>query len=214
MVGDARVWATAARGSARRDLSSGVKRPLAYRIGETLHLTALALWSGALFGAGVAAAVAFPTMRSLEPTLGVYPAYTGDHWMLGAGRVAARVFLIADGVQLVAALAAVVGFALAAFAGPRRRSWTQFFRAALLGAALLLAAWHLLIQGPRMDGDLRAYWNAAAGGDNEAALRHQEAFSAQHPGASRTMGATFAATLAGLTLGAWSLAERRDGAGS
>lgn len=183
--------------------------PTLHRIGETLHLTAIGVWCGALFGAGVAAAVAFPTMRNLDPTLAAYPEYTGEHWMLAAGRVAARVFVITDIAQFVCAFLAVVGFMLATFAGDRTRSWLRFFRAAALGAAFLLVSYHLLIQAPRMDRDLRAYWDAAASGDNDAALIHQEAFSRQHPGASRTMTATFIATLATLGLGAWSLAGGR-----
>ncbi len=183
--------------------------PTLHRIGETLHLTAVGVWCGALFGAGVAAAVAFPTMRNLDPTLAAYPEYTGEHWMLAAGRVAARVFVITDIAQFVCAFLAVVGFMLATFAGDRTRSWLRFFRAAALGAAFLLVSYHLLIQGPRMDRDLRAYWDAAASGDNDAAVIRQEAFSRQHPGASRIMTATFIATLATLGLGAWSLAGGR-----
>jgi hypothetical protein len=153
-------------------------------------------------------------MKSLEPTLAAYPDYTGEHWMLAAGRVAARVFLITDTAQFVCALLAVGGFVLATVAGPRTRSWLSFFRAAALGVAFLLVAWHLLVQAPRMDRDLRAYWDAAGAGDDATALVHQEAFAAQHDGASRVMGGTFAATLLTLGLGAWSLAGRRpDGTG-
>ncbi len=195
-------------------LSSPVKAKL-YRIGETVHLTSLGMWTGALFGAGVAAAVAFPTMKSLDPTLGAYPDYSGEHWMLGAGRVAARVFLIADITQFACALLAVGGFVLAVVTGDRARSWLKFFRAGALGVAFLLVSYHLLIQGPRMDRDLRAYWDAAASGDNATAKVHQDAFAAQHGGASRIMTATFAATLLTLGLGAWSLtgttANRSEG---
>lgn len=181
-------------------------KPTLYRIGETVHLTALGVWAGALFGAGVAAAVAFPTMRALDPTLGAYPNYTGEHWMLAAGRVAARVFLITDVAQFVCAFLAVVGFIGATVFGPRSRSWLRFFRAGALGVAFLLVSYHLLIQGPRMDRDLRAYWDAAAAGDNATATTHQDAFAAQHGAASRIMTATFGATLLTLGLGAWTLA--------
>ncbi len=185
-------------------------KPRLYRIGETVHLTALGVWAGALFGAGVAAAVAFPTMKGLDPTLGAYPDYTGEHWVLAAGRVAARVFLIADITQFVCAFLAVGGFVLAAVAGDRVRSWLKFFRAGALGVAFLLVSYHLLIQGPRMDRDLRAYWDAAASGDNATARVHQDAFAARHGGASRIMGATFVATMLTLGLGAWSLAGGRN----
>lgn len=182
-----------------------MNRPTLSRIGETVHLTALGVWSGALFGAGVAAAVAFPTMRGLEPTLAAYPDYTGEHWMLAAGRVAARVFLVTDGVQFVCALLAIGGFALAVATGPKIRSWLRFLRATALGIAFLLVSFHLLIQGPRMDRDLRAYWDAAAAGDNATAATHQQAFSDQHPTASRIMTGTFVATLATMALGVWSV---------
>jgi hypothetical protein len=182
-----------------------VTRPTLARIGETVHLTALGVWSGALFGAGVAAAVAFPTMRGLEPTLATYPGYTGEHWMLAAGRVAARVFLVTDAVQFACAVLTVGGFALAAAAGPKLRSWLRFLRATALGIAFLLVSFHLLIQGPRMDRDLRAYWDAAAAGDNATAATHQQAFSDQHTTASSVMTATFVATLATMALGVWSV---------
>lgn len=197
-----------------RPYASPVK-PRLYRIGETVHLTALGVWAGALFGAGVAAAVAFPTMKGLDPTLGAYPNYTGEHWMLAAGRVAARVFLITDLTQFVCAFLAVVGFVVATVAGDKARSWLKFFRAGALGVAFLLVSYHLLIQGPRMDRDLRAYWDAAAAGDNATAKAHQDAFAAQHGGASRVMTATFGATLVTLGLGAWGLAgagTRKDDA--
>lgn len=184
------------------------------RWGEAIHLTALGVWAGAVFGAGVSAAVVFPTMRSLDPTLGAYPGYAGEHWMLGAGRVAARVFLITDGVQFACATLAIAGFALARWAGWQRRtrSWAMFLRALALGAAFLLVSYHLLIQAPRMDRDLRAYWDAAEAGDNDDALVHQRAFADRHPGASRVLAGTFATTTIGLALGAWSLAgPRREG---
>lgn len=191
-----------------------MSRRTVYRVGETTHLAALGVWSGALFGAGVAAAVAFPTMRDLDPTLGAYPSYGGEHWMLAAGRVAARVFLVTDFVQFACAFLAIGGFVLAVVAGPKAKSWLQFFRALALGVAFLLASYHLLIQGPSMDRDLRAYWDAAEQGNTELAETHQRAFADRHPTASRVMGGTFAATLSALALGAWSLAGRaapRDG---
>lgn len=176
-----------------------------------MHLTALGVWCGTLVGAGITAAVTFPTMRDLAPTLGAYPNYTGEHWMLGAGRVAGRVFWITDTVQFVCAMLTVVGFGLAFVGrGHARRSWMMFLRALGTGAAFLLVSWHLLILAPSMDRDLRAYWDAAATGQNEVAETHRAAFSERHPTASRTIGATAVVTLATLALGAWSLAVRAE----
>ncbi|MGQ0628913.1 MAG: hypothetical protein ACT4PL_12535 [Phycisphaerales bacterium] len=61
-----------------------------------LHTFALGLWFGSLIMSGVAAAVLFPTLKRLDPTLGAYPKYTGSHWLLAAGHVAEIVFYISD----------------------------------------------------------------------------------------------------------------------
>ncbi len=185
-----------------------MSRRLAYQIGETLHLTALGVWAGALFGAGLTAAVTFPTMRDLEPTLGAYPGYTGDHWMLAAGQIASRVFLGTDIVQFVCAFLTIVGFAIAVIAGPKRRSWLQFFRAAGTGLAFLLVSYHLLLLMPPMQNDLRAYWDAAKAGDTPTAEVHRQAFSDRHGDASRSIGSTAVVTLVTLGLGLWSVSGR------
>lgn len=175
---------------------------------ETIHLTALGVWCGALLGAGLTAAVTFPTMRDLEPTLGAYPAYGGDHWMLAAGQVASRVFLGTDIVQFVCAFLAIVGFAVAVIAGPRRKSWLQFFRAAGTGVAFLLVSYHLLLLMPPMQNDLRAYWDAAKAGDTPTAEVHRQAFSDRHGDASRSIGSTAFVTLVTLGLGVWTVSGR------
>lgn len=191
-----------------------MSRRRAYQIGETMHLCALGVWAGALFGAGLTAAVTFPTMRDLAPTLGVYPDYTGDHWMLAAGRVASQVFKWTDWLQFGCALLTVTGFALSTHAGTRKRSWLQFFRAAGTGIAFLLVSYHLLVLMPPMDVHLRQYWDAAAKGDNPTAEVHRQAFAARHGAASRSIGSTALVTLVTMGLGVWSVsgrAARADG---
>ena len=59
------------------------------RIGETLHVLSLAVWLGTIMMTGVAAAIIFPEMRRLDPSLAIYSKYTGDHWLLAAGHIAA-----------------------------------------------------------------------------------------------------------------------------
>ena len=56
-------------------------------------------------------------------------------------------------------------------------------------AAALLAA-RLVFIAPSMNHDLRAYWNAAANGETEAAERHRAAFDARHPTAARLFNTT------------------------
>ncbi len=177
-----------------------------------MHLASLGVWAGVLGGAGIAAAVAFPTVRDLAPSLPAYEAYAGEHWMLAAGMVASRVFVISDVVQFVCTFGAIIGFGLAvAFGGylkGDRRSWLLFFRALFLGLAFISVAYHLLILMPSMQHDLRQYWDAALAGETETAERFRQAFADRHPDASRSLGLTALAALTTLLLGVWDLVGR------
>lgn len=184
-----------------------------HRIGETAHLSALGVWTGALVGAGITAARTFPTIKALDPSLPAYAGYEGPHWMLSAGRVASEVFLVTDVVQFVCACLATVGFGLAVVFGeylnPKDRSWLLFARALFMGLAFLSVSYHLLLLMPAMQHDLRQYWDAALAGDTETAERFRQAFGDRHTGASRSMGLTALATLITLMLGVWHLASAR-----
>ncbi|MFK7883039.1 MAG: hypothetical protein AB8F26_02505 [Phycisphaerales bacterium] len=184
-----------------------------YRLGETVHIAALGVWTGALVGAGISAAVVFPTVRDLDPALPEYTAYEGPHWMLSAGMIASRVFLITDIIQFVCACLAVVGFGLAVFVGKPARNWGLFLRALLLGLAFLAVSYHLLMLMPAMQSDLRQYWNAALAGDTATAEQFRQAFSDRHQSASRSIGGTALATLGALIAGVWMLAGNAKGLG-
>lgn len=178
-------------------------KPTGYRIGETVHLASLGIWTGALVGAGIAAAVTFPTVRDVDPNLPAYAEYAGPHWMLAAGKVASKVFLLTDFVQFGCAFLAIAGFALAMVSGKPPRSWLLFARALFMGLAFLAVAYHLLILMPGMQHDLRQYWDAALQGDTETAERFRQAFADRHPAASRSIGMTAIATLLTLATGLW-----------
>ena len=90
--------------------------------------TLLVVSSGVVFGVlamtAVVAAVVFPKMRELDPTLPGYPAYDGAHWSLAAGIVAERVFdigFVIAGVAVAGCIAGVLGLASPA-GGPACRS--------------------------------------------------------------------------------------------
>lgn len=177
--------------------------PVVFRSSQTIHLLALALWIGAAAMSGVVAAIVFPTMRTLDPTLGAYPDYTGDHSVLGAGNIAGRVFLVVDMVQFVCAALALGAFIVMLILGYSLNTLTRVLRSVILCVALGILSYHLFVLMPGMHDDLRAYWDAAAIGNNSTADAHKDAFLALHTTASRSIGATTMAALLAFVLGVW-----------
>lgn len=181
---------------------SGVRAAL-----EAAHAAALGVWVGALVMTGAAAAVAFPTMRAMSPSLPEFASYPEDHWMIAAGRVMARVFFISDMAQLIcASLAALSLAALWASGSISRRRAAQVIRAALLAALLLSLAQYLLFPARQMAQDLHSFWTAAAAGDIEQADEHRAAFDSMHGAASMRLALHSVGALATLLVGAWAAA--------
>jgi hypothetical protein len=175
---------------------------------ESLHAAALALWFAALVGAGLAAAVAFPEMKKLDPRLPEFGAYAGEHWMIAGGHVGRRVFALADRVQLIASAIAVLTLAGATRLRVASRPWVAV-RWIGVGVAAGLAVYNGLVLAPRMDGNLVAYWDAARAGDEPQAAASKQAFSAEHPHASRVLMFAASGVLVGLVAAA---ASRAPGA--
>ncbi len=177
---------------------------------EAVHLTAAGLWLGVAVATGAAAAIIFPTVRDLDPTLAAYPDYTGEHWRLAAGHIAARLFAFGDIVAFFCLM--LTGLSLAIVAAMRhvwiRTPRITLVRLAALGLAILAAGYNIFILGPRMNGNLSDYWNAAAAGDNDAALAAQQAFMADHTPASNTLAAIAIAALALTITGAMALTAK------
>lgn len=179
--------------------------PLLTRLAETVHLLSLSGWLGAVVMSGVVAAVIFPLMRTLDPTLGAYPSFTGDHSNLAAGRVAARVFLISDAAQFALATLALVSLAVLIVRGAiTNRRWGHGLRILALSVAITTLSYHLMILGPRMDSNLHAYWASAQAGNNEAAETARLAFNDDHPKASRSLGILAVSVGLCLVSGLWS----------
>jgi hypothetical protein len=159
------------------------------RVLTTIHLCVLGLWAGALLMAGGAAAVIFPTVKDLQAQVPALSTYTGEHWRLVGGRVANKIFLIADIAQLILAGKALLTLAML---GLRRAPAIRAGRVAIvwiagLGASLMLLSYHLLVLQPRMGANLRKYWDAAGAGQNVQAQEFRLAFDADHPTASRVL---------------------------
>lgn len=180
---------------------------------ESLHLAGSGVWLGALVMTAVTAAVAFPTMKSLAPALPQFKVDPGQHGIIAAGHVMQRVFLACDLVQFICGLLCFVGIGglLATTQAMRESRIAMLLRTISTAAALMLLSYHLLMLAPRMNENLRAYWDAALTGELAAADQFKTAFDGDHPTASRVLGATGFSVLLALLTGCWAAtAPRRE----
>lgn len=170
----------------------------------TTHTAALGLWLGCVLMTGAAAAVTFPAVKALSPTTPVYSAYTGDHWMLIAGHVAARIFYINDIAQfLCAALVILTTAGLFLQDKAHFRGRIQSLRLAVLSGAFGFFCYYFFVLSPHMSASLHDFWQAAQAGDNARAATAKAAFDADHPVASNTLSAIAVTLLAAIVLAAW-----------
>lgn len=177
------------------------------RLLETVHLTFVGLWMGSLAMTGAAAAITFPTVRDLDPSLPAYAAFTGPHWKLAAGHIASRIFLVADAVALGCLIVSGLTLGLiVASKEPWRRPWATAVRLIAFFAALSLLTYSFFFLGPRMNTNMRQYWDAALAGQNDSALRYQAAFDKDHPTASNVMVASFCCVTLLMIAGAFAAA--------
>lgn len=179
---------------------------------EVFHLTALAIWFGAILMAGGSAAVMFPAAKNLGIRLDGYQELSAEHWRIAAGQIQQRIFFVSDAVQTAAAgLAfATLGLRLIGFgmAKPEKRAATTL-RTASVGVAVLLACFYLFVLAPRMFTNAKGYWSHGAAGDVATAREFQSAFDEDHPTASRVISATAGCVLVAFAACAWSLAAPR-----
>lgn len=171
---------------------------------HTVHVAALGIWLGSLLMTGVAAAILFPTMKGLAPQLPAFASYTGDHWMIAAGRTADRLFSINDALQLACALVVVTTLASGAlWCNLRPTGLRGVLRLLVLAVALVALGFQLFVLAPRMSLNLRTYWQAAQTGDRPLADQHQAAFSSDHPTAQNTLATITLAVGVLLLLSVW-----------
>lgn len=179
--------------------------PLPRRILETIHLSALGIWLGAVIATGVFAAIVFGAVRELDPTLPAFAAYGGSHADLLAGFVQNRVFAAVDIAQFACAflaLASMIG--LITIGKLPLNRWSSGLRMLGLSLAMGLVSFYLLVLMPRMAENVRAYWSAAEQGQSEQAAESKAAFDADHPTASNTLQGVAASVALALLAGAFS----------
>lgn len=179
------------------------------------HLVALALVAGMIATTGLTAAIAFPTMRDLQPTLGIYPDFGGEHAPLAAGTVMQKVFRVAGASQFFLIGIASVALTLAGtMANPqgglaRARVW-QVRTLVTLAVLATLFAQNTVQRG--MNRSLAAYHAAASVGDDAQAQAFRQQFADRHPTTSRLLGVALLLSVSGLALGVWDAGRSRDGA--
>lgn len=182
------------------------------KLAETVHLTTLGLWAGAVAMTGAAAAVLFPTMKKLNPSLPDFAAYPTDQWVIAAGFPASRLFTILDIVQMTCAL--LVGFTalilLFACRLPIKRA-SSMLRLLALVALFGSLGYNILVLAPRMNVNLAGFYEQAEAGNVEQADAFRAAFDADHPVATYIMATTLLCALAALLFGLWSYGSIGEG---
>lgn len=174
------------------------------RLCYTVYLFALGIWAGILAMTAAAAAVTFPTVKSLDPTLLDLDPASRPHWMLVGGKVVSGVFVISHAAQAVCALLAIAAFVVLCRSPQRGRQSRRSVTFVASAAALSVLSWYLLILWPRMRENLHTYWDNLFAGKLELARAAQQAFDADHPAASFTLQVLLVAVLVALASGVWS----------
>lgn len=174
--------------------------------------TVLVMCSGIVFGVlamtAVVAAVTFPRMKSLNPTIPGYEGYRGAHWSLAAGWIAEGVFdigFLIAGVAVAGCIAAVLSLAVV-----RGRRGMPIVRLGLTLVVAALFCTHVGWLQRRMDVAAEEYREAAARGENDAAVEAKSRFDAMHPMASKLISAAALAGLALFGVSAWQAGARRE----
>lgn len=155
---------------------------------DTLHAAGAGIWIGGVGMVGTLAAIAFPTMKKLDPTVPEFAA-VGEHWKIAAGQIANKMFVVGDAVSLVCCLVCLCTLGLGLFIRAKRgrehaRVAIWMFRSLAMTVAAGCLAYQLFILAPRMSENIHTFWDAARAGNVEVATRAQAAFDADHPTAS------------------------------
>jgi hypothetical protein len=183
----------------------------ASRIAQITHLVALAIWLGSVAMSGVVAAIVFPLMRKLEPTLASYPNYEGDHALLAGGLIASKVFFTVDFIQFVCASLALATLVIMIVSGWSINTIPRLLRVMVLCATLALLSYHIFIFMPQLTLTLQGYWDFAAKGDTVQADQFKDRFLESHSAASRILSTLTIAVLINLILVGWTLtAPKKD----
>jgi len=176
----------------------------------TISFVALSLWIAAVIAPAVSAMATFGTLPDLDVSLREYESFTiqGEpdaHARLAAGMVLEKIFTGSDFAQVALAFLVIVTLAIdvMVFRQPVRRPANAIrIVSALIATGLL--AFHVFLQAPQMNRELRQYWGEARAGNVEAALEHRERFDRYHPRAEMILQANLVLLL--ITMGAFAAA--------
>ena len=157
-------------------------------VAGALHMATAGFWLASIVFVGIAAAMAFPMMKDLAPTLPDFVGYPDDHWIIAGGYVTNPLFGVLRVVQITCVT--ICGITLLMTIREHRGKWLSLSRVILLIAALGLVIFDIAILGPRMQGQLSAFRDAARAGNVEAADVHRAAFDADHPVGRRVIEGT------------------------
>jgi hypothetical protein len=139
----------------------------------------------------------------LEP-FAAYP--VEEHGTIAAGLVMADIFVTVDFIQFMAVPLAVIMLALqlTVFRLPAGRP-SNVVRVGCLVLAAGLFCWYAMAVAPPLNGNLRAYWDAARVGDLETAALHRDLVGAYHSTARLVLQLNLALVLGAVTASAIAL---------
>ncbi len=174
------------------------------RVLTTVHCACLSIACGIVVATGVAAAIAFPTMRDMNPRFSDLAALD-DQWMIAAGSIMARVFaitaMIAGGFIAVAVLAYIAQF----LRESRRAFGATLIRTLLLAGLVGVFVHYAGFLLPEMNETFHALLDAGRANEIESVGRLREEFESMHPAASRDLTAVAILTFLCALFSAWPL---------
>lgn len=162
------------------------------RFAETIHIVGLGVWIGAILLAATSAAILFPTVKTLEPTLRTFSEYSGEHWRITAGIPAQKIFFAADIVQLVCAAGACAGAIVLVVTRAidpwNPRATNGMVRSLPMTIVMVLFGIHLFFVSPTMSSNWAQFLAYAKAGEMELALPFHEKFTSTHPISTKILG--------------------------
>ena len=179
------------------------------RLLDAVQAVCLAAGLASIATAAVTAMALFPRMRAMSVAIPGYAAAPDLHWVIAAGAVMHRVFVIVGWAALVCAGTALALLLASGFAARRLRARPPVGRIQMLGAAAGLLGFQSCALTPRMTAHLGVFHEAARAGREAEAREARAEFDALHPAANRVLG------LGALgMMGAMALALRACGRGA
>ena len=154
------------------------------RVFNSIYWLALALWVGSTALAVGSAFETFSTINELNvtvPALAEFDAMAGRHTLFAAGRVQNNLFFFAEMVQDVSIIlvAAITVLHFTVFRFSLRRPANRVRLLAVL-AVLAAVCLQMLVLSPRMNQNIRRYWDLPHHKDVPSALAAKESFDADH----------------------------------